>query len=197
MKTKRKSIPSLPKEERSTLLSNSSDHAALRKLSNSFRIGTAEQFANFAAAIAENSNIEIQEKIDALYEAIDEIHRVIVAILPRPPEAPLELWEQRKDKSEKNPFLFTERIYGSNVSTDYIHQHDLKLYKARLHWAKKYGAPKEAQIKSKSESIDELLDLLGDASDLEAISASVLLRIRPLLRFQRVVEVRKNRNRTT
>jgi hypothetical protein len=146
-----------------------------------------------AVAIVENNAVDDREKVDCLYEAIDVVAALITRLVPPPPDKAPELWEDRRDRSE-DPFAFTKRVYGC-ISIDVLRKMDKPLYKSRLYAAAKYGTGDG--LRTKAETIDELVGLLGGESDLGKISAATLLKIRPILRLQSIVDLRRQGLRRT
>jgi len=86
-------------------------------------------------------------------------------------------------------------LRGGTLSRRDIRRLDFQLNKSLTYWAKSHGSDPTINLKTRSRIVDDLLEVLGGATDLTEVAASAVLKVRPLLRLQNVPGVRKGTHR--
>jgi hypothetical protein len=168
--------------------------AHVRELSNSFRATILGQFAQFAKAVAESHVLGDQQKTGLLYEALDELIKVIERVSRPAPEHAPELWTQRADKSE-DVFEFIRRVYGSYLpkglkKSDLFHL-DPGLYQAIFDWKKKHRREPNFVLLTKRQDNDRLLAQLEGKLTSRVVFGGIPPKHRDYLRLYRTLSSRR------
>jgi hypothetical protein len=207
--TNARSSKSIAKREFSLL------RRSMRSLSRSFRRTALDQLSRIATAVAEDPTLETNDKVAALYEAIDRIVCTIDEISkhkPIPDNVPSwRTWDNEvKEKIHKreplneleqsrNPFLFAARFYGDGCPMAVIGRRDPQLKKSLYDWERQHGNKTGIHFPAEREVNDTILTAIGinpdlyEEPDLERIPASKLLQARPILTIKTFLKSRKIR----
>jgi hypothetical protein len=184
----------------------------LRTLASSFRQTALEQLMIIARSVSEASVVSRKDKIAVLYDALDEIAKIIDNLSAPIPASDLELWVNwnRKVKEKirdhqpldsleqtRNPFLFAERFYGDGCPLAVIGRRDPSLAKALQDWERRRGNDTGLKFPVERDENDRLIALVGENPDFNTLPASKLLQVRTLLRMKNFLAVRRSRTGVT
>jgi hypothetical protein len=188
-------------DESDASAAESSLRNSISKLVASYRATAVERFERLAREVEAEPAIPHQEKVAALYEAIESLFTSVDHLSRSAPDKAPELWRSRADKSEKI-FSFIRRVYApyiGRIRRSDLRRLDFSLYKSLYYKRHKseYEAESDLELLSAREANDRLLSQLNGEVSLSDIRSSMPAVLRQRLRLYEALSRRRGRKKAS